>query len=86
MESPNVAVVATHVNGRPRCAIRGEIDVVTAPTVGCKASITHCGVPFVKYDLSDQDYRHRVAGVVLPAKSSGPAGVNRRSSFDERCC
>lgn len=57
MDSPNVALVVTRENGRPRCAIRGEIDIGTAPTVGqALASFIEIGETAIDLDLSQVDF------------------------------
>ena len=53
MDCPNIALVVTHHNGRPQCAIRGDIDILTAPTVGqALASFIDIGETAIDLDLS----------------------------------
>jgi anti-sigma B factor antagonist len=57
MERPGVALVVTHANGHPRCAVRGEIDVLTAPIVGqALASLIEIGETVVDLDLSEVEF------------------------------
>ena len=57
MDSPNVALVVTHQNGRPHCAVRGDIDLVTAPIVGqALASLIEVGETAIDLDLSEVEF------------------------------
>jgi len=57
MDSPNVVLVVTHKNGRPHCAIRGEIDIATAPTVGqALTSFIDIGETGIDLDLSQVEF------------------------------
>ena len=57
MDTPNVGMVVTRHNGRPHCAIRGDIDLLTAPTVGqALASFIEVGETAIELDLSDVEF------------------------------
>jgi anti-anti-sigma factor len=57
MGSPNIALIVTHVNGRPHCAIRGEIDIITAPTIGqALTSFIDIGETAIDLDLSQVEF------------------------------
>ena len=57
MDELNVALVITQEQGRPRCSIRGEIDMATAPTVGkALASFIEIGETAIDLDLSEVDF------------------------------
>ncbi|MEY2433161.1 MAG: hypothetical protein QOC92_2886 [Acidimicrobiaceae bacterium] len=57
MDIPNVALVITQENGRPQCAIRGEIDIETGPTVGqALASFIAIGETSIDLDLSQVEF------------------------------
>jgi anti-sigma B factor antagonist len=57
MDRNRVALVVTHDNGRPRCAIRGEIDMLTAPTVRkALASFIEIGETAIDLDLSQVEF------------------------------
>ncbi|MEY2461103.1 MAG: hypothetical protein QOG30_2933 [Acidimicrobiaceae bacterium] len=56
-DNPDVALVVTHPNGRPHCAVRGEIDIVTAPTVGqALTSFIDIGETAIDLDLSQVEF------------------------------
>ena len=57
METPNVAVVVTHQNGRVRCAVCGDVDLTTAPTLGkALTSFIDVGETEVDLDLSQVEF------------------------------
>ena len=57
MDSPNLAMVVTHDNGRPQCAIRGDIDILTAATFAhTLASFIEVGEPEIELDLSAVEF------------------------------
>lgn len=57
METPNVAVVVTHRNGRVRCAVCGDIDILTAPTIGrALTSFVDIGETAIDLDLSQVEF------------------------------
>ena len=57
MEMPNVAVVVTQRNGRVRCAVSGDIDLVTAPTMrNALTSLIDVGETEVDLDLSRVEF------------------------------